>query len=241
MARNQVHEITATPFLLISLSGLCLLALIAFYPPKVVENFALRKPLVGSILGAECFLGILAVFYPKRCSRALDASGENRLTFNQNSRPRIRGHHLDCKNYSTHIFQVGDRYFCAGCAGMFSSAVVTLAGTILYFFGNLPLMSSLPIFLLGCSGVALGLLQFHLYNLQSSSMRLFLNAFFVFGTFLALIGLDAITQNIFADLFLISLSFFWLYTRISLSRQDHRNICRSCDADLCQYDLQNTK
>jgi hypothetical protein len=241
MAHNQAREITPTPFLLISLSGLCLLILIAVYPPKVVENFTLRKPLVGSILAVECLLGILAVFYPKRCSRVLDASAENRLTSNQNSRPRIRGHHPDCKNYSTHISQVGNRYFCAGCAGLFSGAVATLAGTILYFFGNLPLAPSLPIFLLGCAGVALGLLQFHLFNLQSSSLRLLLNAFFVFGTFLALIGLDAIAQNIFADLFLISLSFFWLYTRISLSRQDHRNTCRSCDADSCEYDLQNTK
>jgi len=241
MAQNQAREITATPFLLISLSGLCVLVLIALYPPKVIDNFTMRKPLIGSILGLECLLGILAVFYPKRCSRVLDANTENRLTFNQNSRLRIQGHHPDCKKYSTHIFKVGDRYFCAGCAGLFSGALATLAGTILYFFGNLPLASSLPIFLLGCAGVALGLLQFHILDLKTSSMRLLLNASFVLGTFLALIGLDAIAQNIFADLFLISLSFFWLYTRISLSRQDHRNICRSCDADLCEYDLQNTR
>jgi len=217
------------------------LVLIALYPPKVIDNFTMRKPLIGSILGLECLLGILAVFYPKRCSRVLDANTENRLTFNQNSRLRIQGHHPDCKKYSTHIFKVGDRYFCAGCAGLFSGALATLAGTILYFFGNLPLASSLPIFLLGCAGVALGLLQFHILDLKTSSMRLLLNASFVLGMFLALIGLDAIAQNIFADLFLISLSFFWLYTRISLSRQDHRNICRSCDADLCEYDLQNTR
>ena len=241
MAQNQAREITATPFLLISLSGLCVLVLIALYPPKVIDNFTMRKPLIGSILGLECLLGILAVFYPKRCSRVLDANTENRLTFNQNSRLRIQGHHPDCKKYSTHIFKVGDRYFCAGCAGLFSGALATLAGTILYFFGNLPLASSLPIFLLGCAGVALGLLQFHILDLKTSSMRLLLNASFVLGMFLALIGLDAIAQNIFADLFLISLSFFWLYTRISLSRQDHRNICRSCDADLCEYDPQNTK
>jgi len=241
MAQNQAHEITTTPFLLISLSGLCVLILIALYPPKVIDNFTMRKPLVGSILGLECLLGILAVFYPKRCSRILDATTENRLTSNQNSRPHIRGHHPDCKNYSTHIFQLGDRCFCAGCAGLFSGAVATLAGTILYFFGNLSLAPSLPIFLMGCAGAALGLLQFHILDLKTSSMRLLLNASFVLGTFLALIGLDAIAQNIFADIFLISLSFFWLYTRISLSRQDHRNICRSCDADLCEYDLQNTR
>jgi len=195
MAQNQAREITATPFLLISLSGLCVLVLIALYPPKVIDNFTMRKPLIGSILGLECLLGILAVFYPKRCSRVLDANTENRLTFNQNSRLRIQGHHPDCKKYSTHIFKVGDRYFCAGCAGLFSGALATLAGTILYFFGNLPLASSLPIFLLGCAGVALGLLQFHILDLKTSSMRLLLNASFVLGMFLALIGLDAIARS----------------------------------------------
>lgn len=241
MAQKQVREITPTPFLIISLVGLFLLARIAFYPPTVVENFWWRKPLVGSILGMECFLGILAAVYPKRCSRVFGARNEkletrsNRLIDRNKTGASIRGHHPDCGKYATHFFQIGDKYFCAGCTGLVLGAVVTLVGTILYFFGDLSCESNHLIFLFGCVGISLGLLQFHVFDFQMSFVRLLMNVFFVVGTFLALMGIDGIAQSVFVDLFLISLSFFWIYTRIILSNWDHRKICLSCDVDSCEY------
>ncbi|MDH5770327.1 MAG: hypothetical protein OEZ25_03460 [Candidatus Bathyarchaeota archaeon] len=239
MAQKQVREMTPTPFLIISLVGLFLLALIAFYPPMVIGNFGWRKPLVGSILGIECFLGVLAAIYPKRCSRVFGAKSEKlEISLKHNLKKRklsIRGHHPDCGNYYAHVFQIGGKYFCAGCTGLVLGAVVTLVGTILYFFGDLSCESNHFIFLSGCVGISLGLLQFHIFDFQMSFMRLLMNAFFVIGTFLALMGIDGIAQNTFVDLFLIGLSFFWIYTRIILSNWNHRKICLSCDMDSCEY------
>lgn len=240
MAQKQVREMTPTPFLIISLVGLFLLALIAFYPPTVIENFGWRKPLVGSILGIECFLGVLAAVYPKRCSRVFKLTDEdletrfNRSFDRNNIGVSIRGHHPDCGNYSAHVFRMRGKYFCAGCTGLVLGAIVTLVGMILCF-ESLSYELNHSVFLSGCIGISLGLLQFHIFDFQMSFMRLLINAFFVIGTFLALMGIDGIAQNTFVDLFLIGLSFFWIYTRIILSNWNHRKICLSCDMDSCEY------
>lgn len=128
MVHKQVRGIAPAPFLIISLLGLFLLALIVFYPPTVIENFGWRKPLVGSILEIECFLGFLATIYPKRCSRVFGTKNKKqaRLMHNLNkTMVSIRGHHPDCGNYSAHVFHIGGKYFCAGCTGLVLGAIMT--------------------------------------------------------------------------------------------------------------------
>jgi len=147
----------------------------------------------------------------------------------------IRGHHPDCGNYSAHVFQIIGKYYCVGCTGLFLGAVATLVGMIPYFFSNLSYGPNLLVFLFGLVGISLGLFQFHILDPQVKFVRLLTNAFFVIGTFLALVGIDGIAQNTFVDLFLISLSFFWIYTRIVLSDWNHRKICVSCGVDSCEY------
>jgi len=51
---------------------------------------------------------------------------------------------------------------------------------------------------------------------------------FVFGAFLVLVGIDALAENLFVDLFLTVLISFWILTRIQLSQWDHSRICRDC-------------
>jgi len=235
----QKQRETTSPFLIISSLGFLLLALIAFYPPTVVEDFGWRKPLVGSILGIECLLGILASVYPRRCSRVF--GGKNKkpeISIEHNLEKdtvSVRGHHPDCGYYSAHVFQISSKYFCVGCTGLLLGAVATLVGMIPYFFSDLSYGPNLLVFLLGLVGISLGLFQFHLLDPQMRFVRLLTNAFFVIGTFLALVGVDGIAQNTFVDLFLISLSFFWIYTRIVISDWNHRKICVSCGVDSCEY------
>ena len=229
----------------VSFFGLFMVGTLTFYPPAVQESFPWRKPAIGSIFGLICVLGILAVFSPKKCSQAFhQEKGETNLrktyrleqdrgglqaTSHIFKLRIVHGHHPGCENFSSHEFQVGKRTFCTSCMGLLLGALITLAGTIVYFFNEWPIATEI-LFLIGVGtlGVAFGLLRFFLFNVRRRVLRFSLNTFFVLGTFLILIGIDTLTQSLFIDLFLILLSVFWLFTRIRLSQWDHEKICRAC-------------
>jgi len=229
----------------VSFFGLFMVGTLTLYPPAIQESFPWRKPAIGSIFGLICVLGILAVFSPKKCSQAFhQEKGETNLR--KTHRPKqergelqaashilklrlVHGHHPTCENFSSHEFQVGNRTFCTSCMGLLFGALITLAGTIMYFFNEWPIaMEGLLLIGVGTLGVAFGLLRFLLFNVQRRVLRFSLNTFFVLGSFLILIGTDMLIQSLFIDLFLILLSVFWLFTRIRLSQWDHEKICRAC-------------
>jgi len=240
MSRNLI----LTFFLGVSLFGLSIVVISALYPPSVLKNFPLRKQLVGSIFGLVCIMGMLAVIFPGSCSKMIGFKGEKQQVphvfytagDSKGKKLTMRGHHPECKNFSAHVIQMGGKTFCAGCAGLLLGGLAASVGTILYFFGNLHVgQNSLLLLWIGAAGVVLGLLQFPLFNISWSSVRWFLNAFFAFGAFLILVGIDAITQSIFVDLFLVVLIVFWLFTRIVLSRWDHERICNLCKVKACEF------
>jgi len=72
--------------------------------------------------------------------------------------------------------------------------------------------------------MALGFLQLKFGGLARSM----LNAGFVLGAFLILMGIDESAASLLVDLFTIVLIVFWLFTRILLSKWDHWRICRAC-------------
>ena len=216
----------------VSFFGLFLVVTLAINPPIIEENLPWRKPLIGSIFGSICLLGIIAVFFPKQCSAMFhSAKREHNISANEKavdsheSAPNLRGHHPDCGSFSAHVVQIGNKTFCAACTGLLLGALMTLAGTTLYFVGywHIEQNAFLAVFV-GTLGVGLGLFQFEF----RSSVRLVMNASFVLGTFLAMVGIDEIIQSLFADLFLVVLTVFWLLTRILLSQWDHWRICYTC-------------
>jgi len=239
MDSKQFRDLSPVPFLIISTFGLSLLVIMVFYPPSAIDNFVFRKPLIGTFLVIECLLGMLATIYPRQCSRVFKKRGkklpsESSIKAYKKTRS-IRGHHPDCENYSTHVFEMRGKCYCSGCTGLFLGATITIAGTFVCFFVNLPCGGNLTVFSIGCIGIVFGLLQFYLFVSQHSFIRVLVNAFFVFGVFLAMISVDSMLQNTFVDLFLISLSFFWIYTRIVFSRWNHERICQSCNIDYCEH------
>jgi len=236
MRRNFVP----TFFLGVSLFGLGIVMAMTLFSPSVFENFLWQKPLVGSILGLICIFGIFAVLFPRTCSRKISCDGEQHAprvnSVDSKRKPTMRGHHPDCERFSAHVFQMGGRSLCAGCTGLFLGGLMALVGTIVYFFCNLNFgQTSILISWIGAAGVVFGLLLLPLFNISRSSIRLFLNAFFAFGSFLILAGIDEIVQSIFVDLFLVVLIVFWLFTRIILSRWNHERICRSCKVKACEF------
>lgn len=223
-----------------SLFGLGIAMVMALYPLQAPENFLWRKPLVGSIIGPIGIFGILAVLFPRACSKKIGCNGKHgapRLkTIVPKKKPALRGHHPDCEKFSAHIFQIGRRTLCAGCTGLFVGGLMALVGIIAYFFGNLYAgQTGFVISWVGAAGVFFGLVLLPLFNIPWGSIRLFLNAFFAFGSFFILAGVDEIAQNTFVDLFLVVLIVFWLFTRIILSRWNHERICRSCEVKACEF------
>ena len=221
----------------VSFFGLFLVATLAINPPTIEENLPWRKPVIGSIFGSICVLGIIAVFFPKQCSAmSHSAKGDRDLSSNEKnldsheSTPDLKGHHPDCGSFSAHVVQTDNKTFCAACTGLLLGALMALAGTPIYFLGYWHIeQNGLLAILVGTLGVGLGLFQFRFRSL----VRLVVNTFFVLGAFLALVGIDKIIQSLLADFFLIVLTVFWLFTRILLSQWDHWRICYTC-RDPCE-------
>ena len=237
------RSILRTPALLyligVSFFGMFLAGMLSLYPPMTHRSLAWRKPLTGSAFSLICILGILAVFFPKQCSGRFDAAtrGKHELSAlgkfpSHGTSPTMKGHHPDCEGFSPHVFHVRSGTFCTACTGLLFGGLVALAGTVTYFFGEWNIVSNDPLLVwVGVVGVGLGLFQF---KIKTSVIRFSLNAFFVLGAFLILVGVDELAQSVFADMFVVLLVIFWLFTRIVLSQWDHRRICYTCRVGHCE-------
>jgi len=202
----------------------------------------MQKPTVGAIFSLICVLGIVACFFPSKCLRAFNPRKDGHARFYKNGpnglqkgKLTLQGHHPSCGNFSPHVFRVVGKILCAGCTGLALGAMMAIFGTAAYFFVGLHIGRGIPLaLLLGYMGVVCGLLQY-LFDIKISSIRLAVNAFFVLGIFLLLMGVDAAAQNMLIDLYLVALGTFWLYARIMLSQVDHRKTCQTCGIRSCEF------
>lgn len=237
MSQNLLRNPALTFLIGLSLFGLLLVTILAFNPPIVQESLPLRKPTIGSLFGLLCILGILAAFFPKHCSMMFEGKSKRLDEENFPSHVTLhtlQGHHPQCQGFSAHVFEVKNKVLCIACTGLFLGGLSALAGTILYFFGDLRFETNSPLVVCGgVLGVGFGLFQF---KVKKRYVRLFLNASFVLGAFLVLVGIDELVKSLFVDLFLVSLSVFWLFTRILLSQWDHWRTCNTCESvcEICK-------
>jgi len=207
----------------VSIFGLSIVLILALNPPTIPENFFWRKPLVGLIFSLVCVLGIFAALFPKQCAQISHFQKANKsFTSHQIN---VSSHHPDCGMFSAHVIHISRHLLCAACTGLLLGAFITLIGTVFYFFGRWHIGdANFSVVLIGVIGTVLGFLQFKF----RSFIRLILNAFFVLGAFLILVGIDELTQSLFVDLFLVAFIVFWILTRIQFSQWDHWKICNSC-------------
>ena len=216
----------------ISLFGLFTTLMLALYPPTIQENLLWRKPFIGSIFSLICILGIIAAFFPNKCSKTFNLlEAEKPAVSNAKDRNfnkvlvTLKGHHPDCKEFSAHVIHISSHTLCAACTGLYLGAFISIIGTAFYFFGGGRIYEmSFPAVVIGIVGVILGYLQLKFRGF----VRLMLNTLFVLGAFLTLVGIDELTQSLSVDLFSIVLIVFWIFTRIMLSHWDHRRICLNC-------------
>jgi hypothetical protein len=216
----------------VSLFGSFTTVMLALNPPLAQENLSWRKPLIGSLFSAICMVGIIAALFPKKCSEAFHLPRIEERTISEagtlNSEKRsimLKGHHPNCGRFSAHVIRMNKRVFCAACTGLLVGAFGALVGAVLYFFGGWDFgQFGFSAVLVGQVGIVLGFIQFKF----GGCARLIVNAFFVFGAFLSLVGIDSVAGNVFVDLYLIVLIVFWLVTRILISQWDHWRICHKC-------------
>jgi hypothetical protein len=235
MSRHSIKTDIKYP-LIISFLGLFLVVLLTAFPPTVTSDFSWRKPVIGSVFSVICILGVCAVFLPNKCLGILRAVKKNNVASNSvkpalhGNSNTLQGHHPTCGKYDAHITKINGKTVCAACTGLLLGAILALIGAWVYFFGGWSVTedSSLLV-LLGVVGICFGLFQFKFRSL----FRLAMNTVFVLGALLILIGVDALIGSLVFDLFVVSLVFFWLYTRVSLSQWDHELICSGCDAKNC--------
>jgi hypothetical protein len=218
-----------------SMFGLLLSVVFVVNPPKLADDFAFRKAVVGSTFGAVCILGIIGGLYPYSCSGILDFE-EQKTNTPSPSKSRgqaFQGHHPACGSFSSHVLRIGERRFCATCSGLVFGAIIALIGAITFFFGNIETTGELPLLVsVGAFGVALGLLHPTVFRLKSYA-RFFAGIFFVVGSFLILVGVDDSAKNTSIDLFFVALSVLWILTKVSLSKWEHQQICSQCSLESC--------
>lgn len=224
--------------ILVSFFSLFLMVFISLFPPQIPTHFKWRKPLTGSIFALICILGMIAVFFPRKCSKVFhenskkksgDAFIPTREKFQKSSKifglVLTHGHHPECEYFLHHEFKVGEKTFCVACMGLFFGALASFLGTVIYFFSGWAVGETWPLWaVFGVLGVALGILQYVYFDTRWRLIRFCSNAFFIFGMFLLLTGIDAIVQSLLLNFLVISLCVFWLSTRILLSKKIHESI-----------------
>jgi predicted phage tail protein len=158
---------------------------------------------------------------------------ETRNTSQDKHEISYRGHHPVCRNFSSHVIQIGGRIYCAGCAGLVVGAAIALAGTAFYvFLQDLSAQLVSVSFWAGLVGVTLGLLQYELF-VNKASVHFLLNVVFVVGAFLLLIGVNELNGSLSLGIYLLLVILFLINVRSTLSRLEHEKKCAICNAEDC--------
>jgi hypothetical protein len=232
---------TSGAFIVTSLLCLGLLALIVGSPPGQSPVLQDGRQAIGVAFIIVCVLGSIATVRPSGCARilSLDVRAGNRdgggLPSPRKQRPVRLGHHPSCQAFSSHVFRVGGRVYCAGCTGLLVGAAVAAVVGYLYFFVGLePASSAAGLFWGGLLAVAFVLTRALFYDPSWAFIRVLLNLLFVMGSTSLLVGGYSLTNSAIALFGLVAIVYF-IVARIVISRQDHMRICKSCpNADSCR-------
>ena len=227
----------------LSLIGLGLIPLIVIRTMTNPLGLVSQPQFVGSIFIIVCLLGAIAGVRPSSFSRPVSRKSMNEEEDSQEledlpKRPALRGHHYSCDEFSDHVLRIDNNVFCAGCTGLTTGAVISILGSIMYFFLGLTFLDELVVFWVGFSGVFLGLVQHQIYRTLSISSGLFrfvLNVFFVVGAFLVFVGANRITGNLSVDIYILCVVLLWIITRIAMSKDEHNRICKRCHDETCSH------
>jgi hypothetical protein len=210
----------------VSVFALMIVPLFLLQPHLYNVDFWVRRIIVGVLYSGICVGGIVAVFYPSKCRRLFKKTENPLPTGKQSTLPMpFKGHHPDCDRFSGNQIRIGGVVVCSACCGLLVGGIVALVGTFLYFFGGIGFIGvSLWVLGLGEVLMVIGLAQIHF----GGYVKLAVNALFVVGSFLTLIAVEGLDQNLLADLYTVGIIAFLLWNRILFSEWNNKRICGSC-------------
>lgn len=225
----------------ISIIQLLIVGILTVSPPLIQEDFSWHRSIIGVFYTIICILGIVAVFFPKKCAGLLflkNIDVKNTGTFRKRDMTEdtslifgvriVHGHHPSCESFSDHEIKIGNKTFCAGCLGFLFGALISLViANLHFFFGWRIGKGGFIVVSIGILSVTFGLIQLLIIKIRGL-LRIIPNAILVLGTVLILIGVDTLVNSVIVDEFILILSMFWVWTRISLSQWDHLKICTEC-------------
>ena len=214
----------------ISLVGLLLLV------PLTLSYTGARVPfqpqLTGGIFILICSVGAIMGVYPSKVLALLGGGRVKAGGIDGHASAGSRGHHPLCERFAAHTLSLAGRTLCAGCTGLVLGALISIAGSLAYFFIGLSPGDSYIVFWLGLALVLLGLLQ-HRIDLDDPLIHAFLNVVFVFGAFLLEVGVDRINGSMLTQSYLLAITVYWIIARIALSEAYHVSICGRCGQEGC--------
>ena len=216
------------PELFLSAAGM-ILVLTAFEngPSSVTQ----QKPAHLILFVVLCALGAVATLFPRRCSPEIRVTGDlhpSRYTDVLGIRV-IHGHHSDSLRFSNHEIRLGEKRICAGCLGLLAGSFLAIILAVTQAIQSIPVPPQFGY--LGLALVAAGLAYSVVIPGSPPALRTVLNAFLVTGFALVYLALTRV-RNL--GLMGISLSIFWMYTRIRLSRWSHEGRYASRDEPLIE-------
>jgi hypothetical protein len=217
-----------------SVLGLAILPFLLFQSVKLQVNYPQSSFLIGCLYSLVCMLGIVAVYYPKKCQNTFSFRKNFALQKNsqlgKGSNLAFEGHHPNCRKFDRNRTKILGVVLCSACTGLLLGAIVALIGAALYFFfGTTFPLADLGILLVASVAMLLGMVQFVFRNYQ----KLTVNSLFVVGSLILLVSADSIGKNLIIDLYVLGLIVFLLLTRIMLSEWNNRKTCLECGS--CQF------
>jgi hypothetical protein len=210
----------------VSVFGLALVPLLLLQPNLQADQSTFRRPLVGAIYCLVCIVGVVAVFYPGKCRMMFQKP--NFSIDNKNpsaSALKFKGHHPDCEEFSANRITIRGSVFCAACSGLLVGAIAAIVGAVLFSLGFVDFgPRSLWVLVAGEVLMLVGLAQIKMRGY----IKMVVNALFVVGSCISLVGVDLVGQSLLIDAYVLGLIVFMLWFRILLSEWNNKRICLAC-------------
>jgi hypothetical protein len=210
----------------VSVFGLALVPLLLLQPNLHEDQLPFRRPIVAAIYCIVCSVGVVAVFYPSKCRMMFQKPAvSSNYKDTSASTVQFKGHHPGCKEFSANRITIGGSVFCAACSGLLVGAIVAIAGAVLFSLGFIDFGTrNLWVLVAGEVLMLVGLAQIKMRGF----VKMAVNALFVVGSYISLVGADLAGQSLLIDAYVLGLIVFMLWFRILLSEWNNKRICLGC-------------
>ena len=198
----------------VSVFGLALVPLLLLQPNLHADQSPFRRPIVAAIYCVVCSVGVIAVFYPSKCRMMFQKPSVSNNYKDASATVQFKGHHPECKEFSANRITIGGSVFCAACSGLLVGAIVAIAGAVLFSLGFIDFGTrNLWVLVAGEVLMLVGLAQIKMRGF----VKMAVNALFVVGSYISLVGTDLAGQSLLIDAYVLGLIVFMLWFRILLS------------------------